>query len=216
MFAFFLKGLAIGFSIAAPVGPIGVLCIQRTLSHGRLIGFASGLGAATADATYGVIAAFGLTFVSGFLMQQQFLLRLVGGIFLLWLAWKSFSARPHDPHAGDAHGAGNRMRVFSAYGSTVLLTLANPATILSFVAVFAGLGVGIAAAGGDNNLRYQYAAILVLGVFLGSALWWLLLAGFTGYFRNKMDPQHLVWVNRGSGVIIAIFGGVALTSLFFV
>jgi threonine/homoserine/homoserine lactone efflux protein len=213
MFAFFLKGLVIGFSIAAPVGPIGVLCIQRTLSYGRLAGFVSGLGAATADATYGVTAAFGLTFISGFLVQQQFLLRLVGGTFLLWLAWKSFSARPSEPDAANAPGKANGLRVFPAYSSTMLLTLANPTTILSFVAVFAGLGVG--ATTGDDQQRYLHAVILVIGVFLGSALWWLMLAGFTGHFLNKMDARHLRWVNRGSGVVIAIFGLAALGSLLF-
>jgi threonine/homoserine/homoserine lactone efflux protein len=213
MFAFFAKGLIIGFSIAAPVGPIGVLCIQRTLSYGRLAGFVSGLGAATADATYGVIAAFGLTFISGFLVQQQFLLRLVGGLFLLWLAWKSFSARPSDPRTRDASDKTKGLRVFQAYSSTLLLTLANPATILSFVAVFAGLGVGATA--GDDQ-RYVHAVILVLGVFLGSAFWWLMLAAVTGYFRDKMSAEHLVWVNRGSGVIIAIFGAAALISLLFI
>jgi threonine/homoserine/homoserine lactone efflux protein len=211
MLAFFLKGMVIGFSIAAPVGPIGVLCIQRTLAYGRIVGFASGLGAATADAAYGVVAAFGLTFISGFLVQQQIALRIVGGAFLLWLAWKSFSAAPSDPRAAVTRDAGSAAHVASAYGSTFLLTVANPATILSFVAVFAGLGIG--AAGGAQG--YEGALMLVLGVFLGSALWWLILAGVAGFFRERMKVSYLVWINRVSGVIIATFGLVALGSLIY-
>jgi threonine/homoserine/homoserine lactone efflux protein len=215
---FFLKGLVIGFSIAAPVGPIGVLCIQRTLGYGALTGFVSGLGAATADAAYAMIAAFGLTFVSGFLLKQQLALRVVGGAFLLWLAWRSFNAAPADPrgaNAADTRGSGRSLHIAAAYGSTVLLTLANPATILSFIAVFAGLGVGAADASSGVGPGYPLACLLVLGVFLGSALWWLILAGIAGYFREKMQPRHLVWVNRASGLIIGAFGVVALASLLF-
>ncbi len=142
------------------------------------------------------------------------MLRLVGGLFLLWLAWKSFSAKPADPRSiGNAEGKA-RLHVVKAWGSTMLLTLANPATILSSIAIFAGLGVG---AGLTRDAHgYGLAALLVLGVFLGSALWWLMLSGVTGYFREKMQARHLVWVNRGSGVIIATFGIVAMGSLFFV
>ena len=210
--AFFLKGLAIGFSIAAPVGPIGVLCIQRTLAHGRFIGFASGLGAATADAAYGMVAAFGLTFVSRFLVEQQLWLHLGGGAFLLWLGYRSFTAAPANPAPSVAtgNGAGRAMDAARAYGSTVLLTLANPATILSFVAIFAGLGVG------ETRASYDLAAILVAGVFAGSALWWLILSGTTGMFRDRMGRRQLAWVNRASGCIIGLFGIAALASLFVV
>jgi threonine/homoserine/homoserine lactone efflux protein len=210
---FFLKGLIIGFSIAAPVGPIGVLCIQRTLSYGRATGFASGLGAATADAAYGFVAAFGLTFISSFLVAEQFWLRLVGGAFLLWLGIRSFRAQPADPSAGgaDANRAATRSTIAGAYGSTVVLTLANPATILSFVAVFAGLGVG--AGSGSSQASYDMAAILVLGVFLGSALWWLILSGVAGFFRGRAGIRHLIWVNRFSGAILVIFGVAAIASL---
>jgi threonine/homoserine/homoserine lactone efflux protein len=212
---FFLKGLIIGFSIAAPVGPIGVLCIQRTLAHGRVIGFASGLGAATADAVYGCIAAFGLTLVSNLLVESQMWLRLIGGAFLLWLAWSSFTAAPADPRAANAGDTASprRRQVAGAFGSTLLFTLTNPATVLSFVAVFAGI-LGNAA-GGAAGGGYESAFMLVLGVFLGSALWWLILSGAAGHFRERMQRRHLAWVNRGSGIIIALFGAVALGSLLF-
>ena len=206
--SFFLKGLVIGFSIAAPVGPIGVLCIQRTLFHGRAAGFASGLGAATADAVYGIVAAVGLTLISSFLVEQQLWLRLIGGAFLLWLGCRSFAALPADPRAGNSpNGGGKTIHVAGAYGSTALLTLTNPATILSSLAIFAGLGIGA------TRTSYDLAAILVLGIFIGSAIWWLILSGITGYFREKMRAGDLVWVNRGSGVIIVAFGLAAIGSL---
>ena len=194
-----LRGLAVGFSIAAPVGPIGVLCIRRTLADGRAAGLVSGLGAATADAIYGSIAGFGLTFVSGFLLSQTGWLRLVGGAFLLYLGIRTLLSRPAERPAA-ASGTG----LARAYASTFLLTLTNPATILSFVAVFAGLG--LASAGGD----YAAATLLVLGVFSGSALWWLLLSGGVSLFRARFDARAMRWVNRLSGVVIATFGLAAL------
>jgi threonine/homoserine/homoserine lactone efflux protein len=210
---FLVKGLIIGFSIAAPVGPIGVLCIQRTLAYGRLTGFASGLGAATADAIYGFVAAFGLTFVSGFLVAQQLWLRIIGGAFLLWMAYRSFTARPADPAtAAGAAAVSSKLDVARAYGSTIALTLANPTTILSFVAVFAGLGVGENA--GAAQTRYDLAATLVLGVFTGSALWWLILSGIAGVFRGRVAARHMAWINRASGVILVVFGCLALTGAF--
>jgi threonine/homoserine/homoserine lactone efflux protein len=200
--ALILRGFILGLAIAAPVGPIGVLCIRRTLAMGRLFGFVSGLGAATADAIYGCIAAFGLTAISALLVRQQDVLRLLGGLFLCYLGVRILLARPADrPAAADGQGLG------SAYFSTLLLTLTNPMTILSFVAVFAGLGVG-----GGNG--YGAAAAIVLGVFLGSAAWWFLLSGGVSLVRDKFDARAMLWVNRVSGVIILGFGGAALVSLW--
>ena len=191
----FLRGLIMGFSIAAPVGPIGVLCIHRTLAAGWAAGLVSGLGAATADALYGCIAGFGLAFVSSFLVSQQTWVRLVGGVFLCYLGLKTLLSRPAE-QAASATGRG----FLGAYASTFLLTLTNPMTILSFAAVFAGLGV--ASSGGD----YVSAGVLVLGVFTGSALWWLLLSGGVGLFRTRFNARGLLWVNRLSGVVITGFG----------
>jgi threonine/homoserine/homoserine lactone efflux protein len=184
----------IGVSIAAPVGPIGVLCIRRTLAEGRAIGLAVGLGAATADAAYGAVAGFGLTAVSSLLVRQQAVLRLVGGLFLCYLGVRTFVARPAD-RAARAGGAG----LVGAFTATFGLTLTNPATILSFVAVFAGLG--IAGAG-----SWREASVLVAGVFLGSALWWLLLSGGVSALRSRLDLSALRWVNRLSGAVLVAFG----------
>jgi threonine/homoserine/homoserine lactone efflux protein len=199
---FFLRGLLIGFSIAAPVGPIGVLCIRRTLAHGRLHGLVSGLGAATADAFYGSVAGFGLTFISGVLLDQRFWLRLIGGAFLCYLGIKTFLARPAE-QAATAKDSG----LAGAYASTLFLTLTNPTTIFSFAAIFAGLGV---ASAGSN---YLAAGLLVLGVFLGSALWWFILSGGVSIFRAKFGSRQMQWVNRISGVVILAFGVLAFVSL---
>lgn len=203
-FSFFLRGLLIGFSIAAPVGPIGVLCIRRTLAEGRAYGFVSGLGAATADATYGFVAGFGLTFVSSFLVSQGVWLRVIGGLFLLYLGVRTFVSRPASDAATSDKG---RIGLVGAFLSTLALTLTNPATILSFVIVFAGLG--LASSGGD----YLTALILVLGVFIGSAIWWLVLSGGVSLLRGRFSTRGLWWVNRISGILIVGFGVVALASL---
>jgi threonine/homoserine/homoserine lactone efflux protein len=199
--ALFLRGLAMGFSIAAPVGPIGVLCIRRTLAEGRISGLVSGLGAATADAVYGCIAGFGLTFVSNFLVSRQMWLQIAGGLFLCFLGARTFLAKPAEQSAR-AGGRG----LFGTYASTFFLTLTNPMTILPFAAIFAGLGL----AASDGS--YASAGMLVLGVFIGSALWWLLLSGGVGLFREKLGTGALLWINRFSGVIITGFGVLALMS----
>ena len=200
--AFLLRGLAIGFSIAAPVGPIGVLCIRRTFAEGRASGFVSGLGAASADAIYGCIAGFGLTFVSNFLVSQQLWLRLIGGVFLCYLGLKTLLSKPAE-QAASAKGNG----LVGAYASTFFLTLTNPMTIISFAAIFAGLGLA------STSANYMSATVLVLGVFIGSALWWLILSGSIGVFREKFNLRGLQWINRISGAIITGFGLFALLSV---
>ncbi|AWJ89629.1 lysine transporter LysE [Azospirillum baldaniorum] len=199
-----LKGLIIGFSIAAPVGPIGLLCIRRTLADGPAHGFVSGLGAASADAVYGAIAGFGVVLVTDALLGAQVALKLVGGLMLLWLSWSTLRARPAE-RAADARGGGG---LAGAYASTFALTLANPATILSFAAVFGGLGVSA----GDGSST-GVAALLVAGVFTGSAMWWLGLSASVGAFRRRVTPAAMLWINRASGAVLGGFGIAALVSL---
>lgn len=200
--SFFLRGLIIGFSIAAPVGPIGALCIRHVLAQGWALGFATGLGAATADAIYGCIAGFGLTAVSNFLIDQQISLRLIGGAFLCYLGIKTFVSRPTQQAVPIQYNT-----VASTYASTFFLTLTNPITIISFVAIFSGLGAT------SINGNYFTASLLVLGVFTGSVLWWLLLSSGTSLMRTKFTPRMLKWVNRFSGVVITVFGLLALLSI---
>jgi threonine/homoserine/homoserine lactone efflux protein len=196
---FFLKGFVIGISIAAPVGPIGVLCIRRTLAEGRTSGLVTGLGAATADAIYGSIAGFGLTFVSNFLIHQQSWLRLIGGLFLCYLGLKTFRTRPPHPVA-----LTDRRGFVSIFTSTFFLTLTNPMTILSFAAIFAGLGVG------STRGNYVSAAVMVLGVFTGSLLWWYILSRGVSFLGEKFNVVRFHWIHWISGVIILAFGVVAL------
>jgi threonine/homoserine/homoserine lactone efflux protein len=198
---FLIKGVVLGFSIAAPVGPIGLLCIRRSLAEGALTGFASGLGAATADAVYGALAGFGVRIITDALVGWQDAFRLVGGLVLLWLAWSTARARPAERAADAAPSRG----LLGAYGSTLALTLTNPATILSFAAVFGGLGM----AEGDTGA----ALALVGGVFTGSALWWLGLSSGVSRLRGRLTPAAMVWINRGSGAVLGAFGLVALASL---
>jgi threonine/homoserine/homoserine lactone efflux protein len=169
-----LKGLAIGFSIAAPVGPIGVLCIRRSLLEGRQVGLATGIGAATADAIYGCVAAFGLTVISSALVGYRSWLGFLGGLFLCYLGVRTFMSSPA-ARVAEIQGRG----LLAAYLSTLFFTLTNPMTILSFVAVFAGLGLG-------SSPNYLAASVLVTGVFIGSALWWLLLSSGVGLFRSRV------------------------------
>ena len=206
------RGILIGFSIAAPVGPIGVLVIRRTLADGRVNGLVSGLGAATADAIYGTIAGFGLTVIAHFLVAQSNWLRLFGGGFLIYLGIKTFLARPaevdtENKNKSDSNQTPAKPGLWGAYGSTFLLTITNPLTILSFAGVLAGLG--ISDTGGDPGL----ASILVLGVFAGSALWWLALSTGVGLFHRRITPATLKWVNRISGLVITGAGLFALSGL---
>jgi threonine/homoserine/homoserine lactone efflux protein len=198
-----MKGIGIGFAIAAPVGPIGVLCIRRSLGEGRQIGLAIGLGAATADAAYGFVAAFGLTAISNILVGQRAGLGLVGGLFLCYLGIRTFMSKPAEVAAPVRSGG-----LLSAYLSTVFLTLTNPMTILSFVMLFASLGLGTAP-------DYFTAGITVVGVFSGSALWWVLLSSGVALFRTRVTPRWMQAINQTSGCAIIAFGLYSILRFLF-
>lgn len=198
---FLLKGLIIGFAMAVPIGPIGIMCIRKTLAEGHSRGLIIGLGAATADALYGSIAAFGLTFVSDVIASQHFWLSLVGGGLLLFLGIRTFRAQPKDPKVPvDDKG------LLRSYASSFLLALTNPVTIFAFVAVFAAFGLG-------HRLSIISACILVIGVFAGSSLWFLAIGYVATLFRKRLDAGGLRWVNRISGVLITASGIAAIISL---
>jgi threonine/homoserine/homoserine lactone efflux protein len=198
----FLKGVAVGLSMAVPVGPIGILCIRRTLLEGRLSGFVSALGLATADVIFGCIAGFGLTLVSDFLISQQFWLRLIGGIFLCIIGLRVLLTKFVEREA-PTRGKG----LVGAYTSMFFLTLTYPMTVLIFLGIFAGLGIG------DAKGNYAAIAALVLGVFVGSILWWAILSSFIGALRNRFRTQNWQWVNKISGILITGFGVAVLLSL---
>lgn len=199
----FWKGFLIGLAIAAPVGPIAILCIRRTLENGGWNGLATGLGAATADAIYGAIAAFGIAAVSSRLVEQENPIRVLGGLALIFIGWRTFVTRPGTTPAAAASARGTGGAFFSA----VFLTLTNPATILYYVAVFAGLGL----AGSDTT--GTRALVLVVGVFIGSATWWLALVGIISRFRRLLTPNRRVWINRISGLVLMAFGALAIISV---
>lgn len=201
MLLLFLKGLIIGFAIAAPVGPIGILCIQRSLEEGFKVGLMTGLGAALADGVYGLIAGFGLTAISSLLVSHQVWIRIIGGIFLIYLGIKIM----RKPVVLRSNSEKPDRSPWHACITTFFLTLTNPATILSFIAVFAGLGLG--SAGTD----YFHAIFLVLGIILGSAAWWLLLSsGIAFILHHRITPKTMRIINMISGMIMLVFGVFAL------
>jgi threonine/homoserine/homoserine lactone efflux protein len=195
-----LRGFVLGLTIAAAVGPISLLVIRRTLAEGQLYGLVSGLGVATADATYGAIAAFGLAAVTDALVNARQVLGLVGGVFLLWFAWRTVRSTPTE-----AATVTTRRRGYAgAYLSILALTMANPMTILSFGALFAGLGVTSGATGD--------AALVVLGVLLGSTTWWVILTTVVGALRTRVTPRWIHRINLVSGFVIGAFAIVAIAA----
>jgi threonine/homoserine/homoserine lactone efflux protein len=198
----FLKGIAVGFLMSTPVGPIAVLCIQRTLNQGKTHGMMSGLGAATADVVYSLIAVFGLTFITNFIIKEQEWLRLGGGIFLCYMGLRVFRSK-----LAQRSVSGDNISYISNYVSAFFLTLANPATFLAFAAIFAGLGL-VRGAG-----HYLSAGLLVAGVFIGSGFWWFILSGATVIFLKKLGYDRLALLNKISGIIITGFGLFILLSL---
>ena len=198
----FLKGLAFGFLLAATVGPMWVLCLRRTLAFGPLAGIASGMGIALADGLYGAVAAFGLTAISGFLLGHSFWIGLAGAVFLIYLGIRTLAAPPVQ-----AKGATEQKSLTASFFSTLGLTLTNPPTILAFAAIFAGLGLA-------SSADYAAAGLIVAGVFLGSAAWWLILAGTAARLRGRMGPRLMRGINRVSGVSILGFAGWQIAALF--
>jgi threonine/homoserine/homoserine lactone efflux protein len=198
-----IRGLIFGFTIAAAVGPISLLVMRRTIEHGGTYGFASGLGVATADATYGAIAAFGLTAVTSVLVSGRVVLGVVGGVIIVLLGTRTMLSRP-----GEVARDAARPGLAGAFASIYALTMTNPMTILSFVAIFAGLGLAI-------GVSFLDAAALTLGVWAGSTLWWVVLTVIVTWLRERVSARALLWINRVSGGALVFFGiaavAVALT-----
>jgi len=199
-----VAGIILGFCIAAPIGPIAILCIRRTLACGWRSGLATGLGAATADGIYAGVAGFGLTVVTGLLTGNLAIVRALGGAFLVYLGVRTFlSAPPENP------GNAGKGTLLQDYATTVFLTLTNPMTIISFAGVFAALGIG-GLSGGSST-----AVLMVLGIAAGSVAWWLLLVAGTSVFGSRCNTRVLGLVNRIAGVLIVLFG-IATFAMIFV
>jgi threonine/homoserine/homoserine lactone efflux protein len=206
---FFVKGLIIGILVSAPMGPIGVLCIQKTVNKGRFLGFFSGLGAATADTLYAVLAAFGVTFITNFMTQNRLIFQIVGIIVLLFMGIRMLFNNPIKQYR--YYRASNRKtNAFGDYISVFLLTISNPLTIIFFGAAFTMLGLFTSAEGDRAN------SILVAGVFSGASLWWFILTYVVDFFRKHFRLRSIYWLNRISGFAIIVLTILAVLKFFVI
>jgi len=198
----FFKGFLVGLIISAPIGPVGALCIQRTMNNGRLSGIVSGFGAAVGDSIFAIIAAFGLAFISAFLDEKEAWIKIVGGVILLFFGLRVYLSKP-----GDCSGQENEINHFGTFGSALLLTLSNPLVILSIIAVFAILGIV------NPTANYPSTALLVLGVFCGAIFLWIITCHILSNYRNKMGERGVFLVNKITGLFILACSGYAFLSL---
>ncbi len=198
----FFKGFLVGIIISAPIGPVGALCIQRTMSNGRLSGILSGIGAAVGDSIFAVIAVFGLTFISGFLNEKEAWFRIAGGIILLYFGLRVYLSKQQDCSNQD-----NEVNHFGTFGSALLLTISNPLVILSIIAVFAVLGIV------NPTSSYPSTALLILGVFSGAVFLWIITCHILSNYRNRMGQKGILLVNRITGLFILACSGYAFLSL---
>jgi threonine/homoserine/homoserine lactone efflux protein len=200
--ALFVKGLVIGFVIAAPVGPINIMCVRRTIVHGRLAGIVSGFGAAVADTILGAIAIFGMAFLTDLLIGERFWLALGGAIFLVVLGVRSLLKPPPKLVSGR-----DPTSLLGDFTTSLVLTLSNPITILSFFGIFAAFGVHP-----DGQIGPDDWAALV-GVFAGAMIWWLIVTGLAGMFHGRFTVSGLIWANRITGVVMLVFAAVVLVEV---
>ena len=202
---FIIKGILIGISVSAPLGPIGVLCIQRTLNKGFKSGLISGIGAASADIIYAIIAGFSITFISDFLIENQNYIRIIGGMFLIFIGAKIFTSNPAK-QIRKLRTKGNNY--YKDYITSFLVTVSNPITILAFGAIFASFNMVEKGSGTFPII------ILVVTVFSGAILWWLSLISIVTIFKSRIRLRNLLWINRVTGVLIIIFALFVIISVF--
>ena len=203
---FLIKGIIVGFLASIPLGPVGVLCIQRTINKGRTSGLFSGMGAATVDAFFALVAALGLTFIINFIEEQQFYIQMIGGGVLIFLGTRIFNTNPIQQIRRHRK---KKNKLIEDFISVFFLTLSNPLAIFLFVAAFAGIGVVTSK---DSSVK---SSLIIAGVFIGATIWWASLTFFVDLFRKKFRLKQLWWINKIAGVIIIIFGIAAMLSVFF-
>ncbi len=192
-----VKGILAGIAISAPVGPVNVLCMSRTLTKGRMAGVVSGAGAAAADTFYGAMAGFSISFVIQFLLREEFWIRLFGGFLLIGIGFLYYFKKPQSLKEQKNEAA------HSDFITAFLLNLTNPTVVLSFLALLAALGMG--------EKRPPLLTLLVVGgIFTGSMLWWIILTTATNHFRDRFDDKAMLWMNRIAGVAIGAFGVLTL------
>jgi len=202
---FFIKGLIVGFLASIPLGPVGVLCIQRTINKGRFSGIISGMGAATVDSFFALVAALGLTFIINFIEEQQFFIQIIGGGVVVFLGAKIFYTNPVKQIRRHRR---KKNKLIEDYFSVLFLTISNPLAIFLFVAAFAGIGI---VSSKDNSLD---SSLIVGGVFVGAMAWWAILTFFIDLFRKRFRLKQLWWINKIAGVILVIFGALAMLTIF--
>jgi len=199
---YFLKGIVAGIIIAAPVGPIALICVRRTLHKGERSGFISGLEAATADTIYGLVAAFSLSMASNYITEAKVELRFIGAVIMIVLGIRTFFAKvPANTKNVDQSTS------WRDFLTTLFLTLTNPITIIAFGLAFAILGLDV------QHRNFLASIFITLGVFVGSAIWWAFLSRSVHYFREKIDVKILQWVNHFAGVVIIILGAIILVDI---
>jgi len=203
---FLIKGILVGFLASIPLGPVGVLCIQRTINKGRLSGMFSGMGSATVDAFFALVAALGLTYIINFIEEQQFYIQLIGGVVLIVVGARIFYANPIKQIRRHRR---RKNKLIEDYFSVLFLTLSNPVAIFLFVAAFAGIGI---VSSNDSTLDSSF---IVIGVFFGAMFWWLTLTFLVDLFRKRFRLKQLWWINKIAGVIVVVFGVAAMLSVFF-
>ena len=202
---FLLKGLIVGFLASIPIGPVGVLCIQRTINKGRFSGLFSGMGAATVDAFFALVAALGLTYIINFIEEQHFYIQLIGGVILIILGSRIFNTNPIKQIRKHRR---KKNKLIEDFFSVLFLTLSNPLAIFLFIAAFAGIGMVTSK---DSSLK---SSLIVLGVFIGAMLWWFTLTFLVDLFRKHFRLKQLWWINKIAGIIIIVFGVAAMLAVF--
>ena len=205
--AVFIKGIIIGLLVSAPLGPIGIMCIQRTLNRGYMSGFVSGLGAAAADVIFAVIAGFGLTIVITFIEEKHLYFQIFGGLFVLYIGYRIFNTNPVKQLKLQRL---NKTRLSQDFASIFLLTISNPMAIFLFVAIMAALKVA------QNLLSFFELSILVSGIAGGAILWWFVLASIANRFRKKIRLKSIWWLNKITGSVVFIFGIVVILSVWII
>jgi threonine/homoserine/homoserine lactone efflux protein len=204
-FILVLKGIIVGISVSAPLGPLGILCIQRTINKGFFAGFVSGLGAAVADILYASVAGFGISIIADFLKEHELFIRALGGIIVLVVGFLIFNSNPVKQIR---HQKTQKRTYVSDFFSSIVITITNPLTIVFFGAVFAGFGL-------DESTTLNPILLTLAGIFSGALLWWMSLTIVVNIFRHKIRLRNLYWINKITGIIVAVFGVAVFVSIFF-
>jgi threonine/homoserine/homoserine lactone efflux protein len=203
--AIFIKGIIIGLLVSAPLGPIGIMCIQRTLNRGYMSGFVSGLGAAAADIIFAVIAGFGLSIILNFIEEKHIYFQILGGIFVLYIGYRIFNTNPVKQLRLQRL---NKTRLSQDFASIFLLTISNPMAVFLFIAIMAALKVA-------NDLYSIFElSILIAGIAGGAILWWFVLASIANRFRKKIRLKNIWWLNKITGSVVFLFGLVVIISVW--